>query len=357
MKKNSSFIHIIIALIFLIFSILKVLEYPFPVFSKFSHYKISHEKFPKYTGDNNNPIHRSSISSIPNSLYFLVLDDEYRPMPHQCLSKKLWMNEMLKDPHVDAIEWYSINHWTNTECNITPITVPPPKQPTFDPSSHLLYHALHNFIQRSNANFLCIIGDAAYIRVKEFINFFDERTKGIDGDFFEWAVGNCIEHRYFFRMHAIEPGIIVSRQTILQMLQKTQNWEIAISLMHHSDETFGQIIDSVGIYVPPTDTSLFLGRRWEFNEDFQNMLIGNYSYLPDCVIPLKNFATIGGELTSCNKKITQLKKVISWAGGGDSNKTAFLQNVERIYKNLPNNIGFYWNCRHPQICKIIAQFA
>ena len=350
---NRIYLHITGIIFCLIFSLMMALRYNLPVYSALSHYKIYHEKVQKYTGDDKNPlpIHHA-VNSITNRLYFLILDDEYKPMPHQCLSKKLWMDEMIKDPHIDGIEWYSINHWTNTECQITPITFPPPKEPTLDPSSYLLYHALIAFTQRSNAEFLCIIGDAAYIRVKPFLNFFEEKTKDIKGNIMMWGTGNCIEQRYFFRMHTIEPGIIVSRQTIIKMLNQKKLWDISISLMHHSDEAFGQIIDSVGIYVPPTDSSLFLGRQWEHYEDFQNMILENYSNLPKCVLSQKNLISQPGELSSCNKEITRLKEVISWAGGGGSNKTAFLQNVERIYNHLSDDIGFFWNCRHPQICNM-----
>lgn len=305
----------------------------------------------KYTGDDNNPPPKKHLGKI-KSIYFLILDSQNQPQHFQCLTKKLWIDEMLQDLSVDGIEFYSLNHWINNACNLSSITVNAKKISMQNPQTFLLYRSLHLFMQRSSAEYLCIIGDASFIRVKPFLNFFHEVTRNIDGRKSLWATGNCIEERYFFKMNSLDSGIIISRKTVEELLKKKDMWNITIELAHPPGEAFAQILDAVGVSVMSTDNSFFLGRQWEKIQDFSEMIKGNYNNIPICEIPAENLISRPGLISNCNKKVTQLKKVLSWAGGGNNNKTEFLENVKHVYDNLPNNIGFFWNCRHPQICRI-----
>ena len=288
-----------------------------------------------------------------NSLYMIILDDDnYSVSANHCLMKDLWIDDLLRCNFIDGIEFYSLNQWNNKKCNLRSVAVDKPHDNFVDPSAYLLYNSLKLFLERSTAGFIYFSMDAVYINTPKFTQFIHNIISNHNGYEEPFLSGNCIEQRYFFKMHTLNAGIIMSRYTVQQILQLTFKWETSIILNWPAADTLGQVCDQAGYPISQFDTSKILGRPWRWPIHNDVLLRKEFYTLEKCSIPPEHLVSRAGELSNCNAQISRLNEVVAWAAGGKDNKTWFLEHAKEMMQDLPDDIGFYWDLRSPMLCKI-----
>ena len=287
-------------------------------------------------------------------LYVLILDDEYQSSPHQCLMKKQWIDEFMKRPEIDGVEIYSVNYWENKDCNLSTITIDEIPTQQINPSAFLLYKSLELFLQRSEANWLYIIGDAAYIKVERFFNFFNKTIKKIHALYETYLLGSCVEERYFFQMLLSSSGLLASRKFVEKLLKtgKDELWKVSYTVGITADEILSKMADKMSIYVPGRQTNEFLGRGWAQKEMYDMLLTKNFSSLPKCKIPHEYLNPGAGELGLCTSSIVSVNDMSVWAGTRKRyiSKYDFLNNAEKMLENLPPDLHYYWDRLYPTLC-------
>ena len=303
--------------------------------------------------ENPPPPHLSSLNTS-KMLYVLILDDEYQASPHQCLMKQQWMDKFMERPEVDGVEVYSVNYWENKECNLSSITIDELPSQQINPSAFLLYKSLQLFLQRSEAGWLFIIGDSAYIKVDRFFDFFNKSTFRTNPERETYLLGSCVEERYFFQMLLSSSGLLLSRR-FAEKLVKTGNdelWNVSYRVGITADEILSKIADKINVYVPGRQTTEFLGRGWAQKEMYEMLLSKNFSALPKCKIPREYLNPAPGELGLCISQIISIEKMSVWAGARKRfiTKYDFLHNAERMLEDLPENLSYYWDRIYPTLC-------
>lgn len=288
------------------------------------------------------------------SLYIAVIDTEFKPHPYQCLMKKQWIDPILQYPFIEAIEFYSRIRWSNELCNITTIISPPSIfKETLNPTSWILLNTLKMFLERSNSDYVLIIGDSCYMKVKEFIDYFLAFHSSISG--------SCVEQRYFFQMLLIESGILLSRNNAVKIVSKDaiETWNVACEVGIDSDEAFSQILDQVGIHPKYHAEDSFLGREFRNFSDFKRLQTKSYDDLPICKIPDIYIHNPPGEQGICSAKVTKFNDVILWSapfyslyGKSAASKYEFLLHAELMLNNNSDKLGYYWAQSHPTLCKL-----
>lgn len=319
---------------------------------------------PKYNPPN-------SIKNISGkALYIAVIDSEYGPHPFQCLMKKQWIDEISKQGFIDKIEYYSRVRWTNKECNITTIVTPQPKyKDTLNPTTWILVSTLKMFLERSNSQYLLIIGDSCYIKTKDFADYFSK--------FYHPILGGCIEQRYFFQMLLIESGILISRQTVKKFLSDSvmDTWDVGSEVGITAEEIFSQVGDQAGYYIKNYVENKFVGREFRELKDFDRLKQKNFDDLPPCTIPDIYIHNPPGEQGVCSSQITKFNNIIIWSAAlpadptkstqhkssifnseieseSAKNKYDFLKNAEQMINNNPDFLAYYWAQSKPRLCKL-----
>lgn len=303
------------------------------------------------------------------TLYIAIIDSEYEPRPFQCLMKKQWVDELSKYDFVDNIEYYSRIRWTNKECNITTIVTPPPKyKDTLNPTTWILFNTLKMYLERSNSSCLLIIGDSSYLKVKEFVKYFDS--------YFHPIYGGCIEQRYFFQMLLIESGILISRRVVEKFLLESvmTTWDVGSEVGITADEIFSQVGDQVGFYMKNYAENKFVGREFREYKDFDRLKQKDFDDLPPCKIPYRYIHNQPGEQGICSAEITNFSRIIIWSGAipsdpsqssekkssifgseieseSSKNKFEFLKNAEQMMNNNPDYLSYYWAQSKPRLCR------
>lgn len=324
--------------------------------------------------DNPSPPHLSKSFQAKDKLYIMILDSEFKPNDFQCLAKKQWIDPILKEPYVDGVEIYSRNRWFNSACNLSSIVTPkPPKiYSTINPSSWVLSNALKMFLERSDSGWLLLIGDAAFINLDKFKDFFSRFKEEKDPITTSTATGGCIDQRYFFQMFIVESGIIFSRKAIENVFRERsmKTWDITYQIGLNADEALSQITTENYLFPRSKANDCFLGREFLLSDDFVSLesissMYQNKKYqeenfdqiiqemIPLCEIPKQYYSINPGMQGLCSRKITPLNDLIIWSASG-SNKTKFefLSNADRLLSNLPSSVGYFWNPDKPQLCYI-----
>ena len=310
----------------------------------------------KWDKDYVNPKHQKKTdANNSQSLYIMIIDSEFKPKHFQCLMKKQWVDELLKQDFVDGAEYFSRIHWENEECGISTIVTPPSIYKTLNPTSWILLNSLKMFLERSDSAYLFLVGDATYIKVPEFINFFKEFSKFKSPREYLYSSGSCIELRYFFQMFLIGSGILLSRKLVTNLVEEEamQTWMVACEVGINSDESLSQICDQFGMYPQNNANNQFVGQEFRYKTDYNIILSKNFDNLPKCEIPKEYINNIPGTPGVCSKEIIKFKDVISWSGAGrNATKLFFLENAKLMLENLPDFLGYYWSQSHPRLCRL-----
>lgn len=308
----------------------------------------------------------SSKNVSGKTLYIAIIDSEYGSHPFQCLMKKQWVDEISEYGFVDKIEYYSRIRWTNSNCNITTIVTPPPKfKNTLNPTTWILVNTLEMFLQRSNSPYLLLIGDACYLKVNDFVDYFAEFKNQI--------LGGCIEQRYFFQMLLIESGILISRQTVKKFLSNSvmNTWNVGSEVGITADEIFSQVGDQAGFYIKNYVENRFVGREFREHSDFDRLKHKKFDDLPPCNIPSIYIYNPPGEQGICSSEITKFNRIIIWSASlpadptksvqikssefeseSAKNKFDFLKNAEQMIENNPDFLAYYWAQSKPRLCRM-----
>ncbi|OHT17136.1 hypothetical protein TRFO_12665 [Tritrichomonas foetus] len=300
--------------------------------------------------------HGKTDPETSNSLYVMILDSENKAQPFQCIMKKQWVDQLSQKRFVDGIEYYSRIHWTNPECNISTIVTPKSKYNAINPSSWILLNSFKMFLERSNAAWLFVINDAAYMDVGKFESFFDEYKKKKMPRNNIYITGSCIEQRYFFQMLLIDSGILMSRKAVQDFTASNvmNTWEVTCEVGINADETLAQVGDQIYIYVRNSAENRFVGREFRNLSDFSILEKREFQHLKKCEVPDVYINNPPGEQGICSSEITPFKNIIIWAAAGNKiSKLDFLEKAPQMLKNVPDYLGYFWAQTRPQLCKLM----
>jgi hypothetical protein len=297
------------------------------------------------------PPHFATAKNIAPSqqVYIAVIDTAYSPQRYHCLMKEQWIDALLQFDYIDGIEFYSISPFHNPDCNFSPLSIPPLNFNIPNPSSHVLYHALKLFLSRSSAEYLFLINDAAYVNVPKLDDYL--RSALSTGRRGRWAIGGCIERRFYFQMLTITSGILLSRHTAEEVVSRDSMWNVTIETGLPSEESFSQILDDVGVTPRFSRRDEFLGQPFRNPAFNEQMLTKEFKNLRTCVRPSDNPGD-SGVATVCSTAIVPWGDIIIWAGGGRTaaGKEAFLRNAKAMLEGNPADLHFTWDRLFPELC-------
>lgn len=289
------------------------------------------------------------------ALYIAIIDQSYHPEPYQCLMyHQLVQNFTNEFTEIDNVEFYSLNDYSHPNCSLRTSTVPPPPGDLnlIDPSSWLVKEVLESYIYRSDAQFLFLVNDAAYIHKPKLINFFKEYSNKYNPMKIPLILGNCIERAYFFRYNSIDSGVLLSRRAVLDILKEDDKWNVTIILGVKGQEALAHVAASTGMYVPYPSVPNFIGTSFLNELDLKRMRSKNFTNLPKCEIPNKILDPDPGMNGVCIKFPQKMNEVLSWAGGGytPESKAIFLNEAQQLLENVPDYVGYVFHKLWIRLC-------
>jgi hypothetical protein len=304
----------------------------------------------------NPPPHPNFSASANASLYVAVVDFDNEPGPHHCQIKRQWMDAFVARDNVENVELYSLTSWTNAQCGLQSLSAPRPPRDYVDPSAWLFVNVLRLALNRSASGWLFVVRDAAYIRVGEFFELFESRTRNVDPFRDVSLFGGCLEQRYFFQMLVPESGVFMSRRFAEEVLRPgiVDVWTVVMDAGIHYDEAFAHCSDEVGIYMKASAVDQLLGRGWRNHSHFDALASKDFDDLPYCRIPLEYLFNAPGELGLCSRSITPFNSVVSWAASDPMDKVQFLSKAHQYMEGNPDELGFYWDRTRPTLCMMRA---
>lgn len=357
MKFKTNNFPFIIFLIFIISLKLALKSESFFLFS-ISSFHLNKKIFPRFpTHINPLPPHLAEKNNVlpEHSLYVIVLDEMNSPAHYHCITKKLWMNNFTQNYLVDGVEIYSFAGWYNKECNLTSINIKPPPYKMTDFSSWRLHEALKESLNRTDAGFFFIVGDAAYINTERFFQKFLSVSGRYSGFSNAFASGGCIERRYFFQMFSLSSGIFLSRFMVQKILNLEWKWNVSIEIELPAEESLSQILDTAGQYILYGHIDNMIGAHWLNPEHYSYLKFKKFDKLTKCQVPESYLNPEPGKNGVCSTRINKMNDIIVWAGSINNSfqsKEDFLSNAPDFLDKLPDNIGYYWEKYLPHLCKI-----
>ena len=279
------------------------------------------------------------------SLYIAIFDDEYEPKPYQCLMKKQWIDPFSHNPFIDGIEMYSLTYFHNKECNLSTISIPLPAKRMKDPSSWQIYNILKSFLERSKSAWLFLVGPAAFIQEENFFYFFKHLLNEYTDEYTIMSRGCCIEPSYYFQILQISSGVFISRRSVEKILQLNEFWNVVFSIEIDGNEALFHALDQIGVIASQSNSIGMIGDAFLDEKDFERLLTKNFEGLPQCQTNIERDRT-------CIEDPQLFLSMISWAGGGKNNRTFFLQNAEKMIKDVKPNLGIVWIGQKPKLCMI-----
>ena len=348
LRKRSSR-YIINVLVFLILSFL-ILKYPeTPKYNEKPRIgeDTSTPIFRNFKPNKQNPDPPNHANNKANSFYTLIFDDVYEPKDYHCIMYDQWIDSLIDSELVDGIEIYSLNGWKHPKCKLSTVTVPPPPVKMYDPTSWQMLKSLEMFLERSQSNWLFLVGDAAYIRVPKFLSFMAETMRNNRGSV---AKGGCVEVRYFFQMLELASGIVLSREAVEKIVALDTHWNVSIRTEMNGEQALGHALNNIRMHVPWLHTNGFVGNAFYSSKDYKILAGGEFSKLNKCFVrdELKNPPP--GTSGNCAKDSQKFRDVFSWAGGGKNNRKEFLENAETWLSAADDSVGVIWERRNPVLC-------
>ncbi|EAX96547.1 hypothetical protein TVAG_256870 [Trichomonas vaginalis G3] len=343
----------IIAPLFIVFSFLATMREKDPqkVFEKRHIYRNKQYNWKLGT---NPPPPKLSTNGQSDKLYVMILDSEFESRPHQCIMKRQWMDPFLEHVEVDGIEVYSANAWTNKECNLSSITIPELPEQKINPGAFLLYESLKLFLERSDAGWLYIIGDAAYIKVDRFFAWLGNIMKSHSALTENFIIGSCVEERYFFQMLLTSSGVLLSRAYVKRLVATRDDdlWDVSMAVGITADEILAKISDKIGVYIPGKQTSDLVGRGFTDASHYKILMDKDFDNLPKCNIPQEYLRPFAGELGLCTAQIMKFNDIRVWSATRHLGKQKFLEDAEEMLNNNPDSLGYYWDRLYLTLCKL-----
>jgi hypothetical protein len=277
------------------------------------------------------------------------MDSSYQSATYHCLMKSQWMDQVADWNFVDGLEFYALDVFENPKCTLPAVVVQPPLRRAANPSAYLLFETLRFFLARSQAGWLFLIGDAAFVKTQKL----EAHLKHCVNRWYHFssARGSCVERRYFFQMLSIQSGVLINRQTVEHMINHEEMWNVTIATGLPADEALSQVLDAVGVDVKGSKDDHFLGqpfRNRSFNSD---LLEQSFDHLKVCKRPdgkpeKPSIASV------CSSEITRFNDVIVWAGGGRDAvaKEWFLTHAQAMIDGVPDSVHFIWDRLFPELC-------
>lgn len=289
-----------------------------------------------------------------DKVYVMVLDNEYKAASHQCIMKRQWMDPFLEHPQIDGVEVYSTNAWTNSECNLSSITIEEMPEQKINPSAFLLYHSLKLFLDRSDAAWLFLIGDAAYIKIDRFFSWLETTTRSHNALTETFLIGSCVEERYFFQMLLTSSGILLSRNYVKRLVESRSDelWDVSFKVGITSEEILSKISDKLTVYIPGKQTHELVGRGFTHKKHYQMLMDKTFDDLPKCNIPFEYLRPAAGELGLCSAQVFKFDDMSVWSGLRHLTKKKFLETAEQMMTGNPPDLGYYWDRLYLTLCRI-----
>jgi hypothetical protein len=299
---------------------------------------------------------RTPGASANATLYAVVLDLEHRPGAHHCLMKRQWIDPFLARREVEAVEVYSLVGWAQPACGLRALAVPRPPPDFVDPSAWRFVNALRLALNRSASGWLFVVGDAAYIRVAPFFEYFAATAAASRPLARNAMLGGCLEKRYFFQMLTPESGVFVSRRLAEELLSPAmmEVWAVVMKTGIRYDEALAHLTDQLGVHIKGAAAEQFLGRAWRNASHFALLESKAFGALGACAVPRHYVYNAPGELGVCSWRITRLNDVVAWSAAEDADmgKAAFLARAERMLAGNPDDLGYYWDRTRPMLCLV-----
>lgn len=354
-KQKQTLLRITIAVIIFFASFVFAASYfnkKRPTFASYIRYQEYVPQKPKWKLRKTNPPPPARSTEDPNEkLYVMIIDQEYSAKPFQCLFVDQWVRDMEESDFVDGVEIYSLNAWKNEECNISSITINELPKYTINPSSFLALKSMQLALERTDAEWFFLIGDAAYIKVHRFLDFFTSMKKNVK-DKKTFMIGSCVEERYFFQMLLFDSGVLMSRD-IVKMMAESENdhrWDVAFQTALPAEEIFAEIADNNGISMASKQTHEFLGRGFRNQSDYERLREKRFNDLPICKIPYELLVPGPSQLGICSAAIVALNDMSVWSAARGMSKGEFLEEAESLLSGIPDKLGYYWDRLYPTLC-------
>lgn len=303
----------------------------------------------------------SSVKSNPkpprsvndeSSVYIAIFDEEYEEKVYHEYVYKQWISKLRQNPRIDGVELYSLVKWSSPSFDLSTIVVQNPPHFMSDPRAWQLYHILKLYMERSLSKWLFLIGDAAYINHDNFEKFItDEVLLSYDPNSIMFK-GSCVEPRYFFQELQISSGVLLSRETVRNIIDLDKFWNHTFEIELNPDDALGQSFCQLNACADLGIKNGFIGGGFNSDRDYNVLLSGDDSKLPPCIVAdnLKN--PPAGIAGNCVKFEQRFSEFISWAGAKKNLKTQFLKNAELMVRHIKPEYGIVWDRMNPILCKL-----
>ena len=279
-------------------------------------------------------------------VYIAIIDTEFHSSPLQCLQKTQWIDRLMHEPIVENIEFISNQTWKNKDCDISPVYTGECTNHKIQQNagSWIMFNALKMFINRSNASWLFIVDDTAFVRPDILLSYFKQISTDYEDPESIFVTGNCYEIYDYFFTFLTTSGILISRSLVQQILKYEITWELLVDTERNAYEAISQSLREYGLEIDEIGQNIFFGKPFNHTSDYSSLIRSDYSTLQICP---KNFS----RRRSCIYEPFHMNSVAVWNGWDKRmNKVDFLTKASQIFEMLPASIGVIWNDLLPDLC-------
>lgn len=279
-------------------------------------------------------------------IYIAIIDSVYEPNDLMCALKNSWVAEVENMSFVDGVEMYSASSYEDTNCSMKTITFddPPERFPiNGNPSCYIMYTVLQMFMKRSDANWLLVLSDGAYVNPKTLPAFVEELSK-VKYYKLAFAKGQCVELRDYFQIFAPSSGVLFSRSAVKKIIDNPRKLEISCEIEIPAFEAVAHQLDDLNIFAIHNHEPRFLGQPFTQHNDYLALETGVYTGLKECQQFYESPRV-------CFTRSNKFNDIVVWAGtGGKIDKIQFLEKAKMWMNNAPQNLGFMYNSYQADLC-------
>lgn len=287
-------------------------------------------------------------------LYIAVVDDEYQPSPIQCALEDAWIRHARGLGFVDGVELYSSAAFVNENCGMVSISVNSTDDRfnlVHNPSCVITQNMLTSFLARSNAEWLLVVGDGAYVDVSKLKQLM-ESVSEIDPLTVNSVFGQCQEVRDYFQTFVRGSGVLMSRATVKNLVKGVRTptgssvWEVSCAIEIDWSEALAHSMNLNGIYAIQNDDSRFLGHPFSRESDYASLMEKEFKTLVNCPDEYARRRV-------CHSTVQAMNSLVVWAGAGSfMDKLTFIQRASSMISSVPDDVHFIYDTYLSELCKI-----
>jgi hypothetical protein len=283
---------------------------------------------------------------MSEQLYIAVIDREYRPSPVHCRLKSAWIDDLLAEPFVDAVELYSNVSFSNDDCGIVALAAPPPSADfpiTHNPSCHIVRSMITAFLRRSDAGWLLFLSDGSFVRVGG-VRALLARMATKDPAAQPRICGQCSEIRDYFQVFTKNSGAQLSRRAAELLNRTDATWDVACATQIDGHEALSHALDIHGLHALGNHNARFLGHPFVRRGDYDALAAKKWDTLRPC-------PRTYGYTRVCYMTVQRINELVVWgAEGKDVDKLTFVTNAKKMLDAVPDNVMFFYNVYEAELC-------